>query len=63
MPVLAITGDKDLQVDPADLDIIAATVAGPVTIRRVPDLTHILRRDPAAPTLGAYRAADQATGG
>ena len=48
-------GDKDLQVDPDDLDIVAATVAGPVTIRRVTDLTHILRRDPAAPTLGDYR--------
>jgi len=55
VPVLAITGDKDLQVDPDDLDIIAASVAGPVTIRRITDLTHILRRDPAAPTLGAYR--------
>jgi pimeloyl-ACP methyl ester carboxylesterase len=55
VPVLAITGDKDLQVDPDDLDIIASTVTGPVTIRRVPDLTHILRRDPAAPTLGDYR--------
>ena len=55
VPVLAITGDKDLQVDPDDLDVIAAAVAGPTTIRRVPDLTHILRLDPAAPTLGDYR--------
>ncbi len=55
VPVLAITGEKDLQVDPADLDIIASTVTGPVTVRRVPDLSHILRRDPAAPTLGDYR--------
>jgi alpha-beta hydrolase superfamily lysophospholipase len=54
-PVLAITGDKDLQVDPADLEVIAATVRGPVTTRRVPDLTHILRRDTAAPTIRAYR--------
>ena len=55
-PVLAITGDKDLQVDPADLDVIAATARGPVTTRLVPDLTHILRRDPAAPSVRAYRA-------
>ena len=55
VPVLAITGDKDLQVDPDDLDIIAGAVEGPTTIRRVTDLTHILRRDPAAPTLGDYR--------
>jgi len=56
IPVLAITGDKDLQVDPADLDVIATTVRGQVTVRRVPDLTHILRRDPAPPNLRAYRA-------
>lgn len=55
VPVLAVTGDKDLQVDPDDLDIIASTVAGPVVVSRVSDLTHILRRDPAAPTLGDYR--------
>ncbi len=59
IPLLAITGDKDLQVDPADLDVIAATVRGPVTARRVPDLTHILRRDPAAPSIRAYRALAQ----
>jgi pimeloyl-ACP methyl ester carboxylesterase len=56
VPVLAITGDKDLQVDPADLEVIAATVRGPVTTRRVPDLTHILRRDPAPPSTRGYRA-------
>ncbi|MEP6560518.1 MAG: alpha/beta fold hydrolase [Nakamurella sp.] len=55
VPVLAITGDKDLQVDPADLDIIAATVPGPVSTNRMTNLTHILRLDPAEPTLGAYR--------
>ncbi len=55
VPVLAITGDKDLQVDPDDLDVIAATVTGPVTVDRVPNLSHILRRDPNPPTLGDYR--------
>ena len=55
VPVLAITGDKDLQVDPDDLDIIAATVTGPVTVERIKDLSHILRRDPNPPTLGDYR--------
>lgn len=55
IPVLAITGEKDLQVDPADLDVIAASVGGPVTIERVPDLSHILRRDPGEPSLGHYR--------
>ena len=56
VPVLAITGDKDLQVDPADLDTMTATVPGPITTIRVPDLTHILRRDTGSPTLKSYRA-------
>ncbi|MET0865815.1 MAG: alpha/beta fold hydrolase [Nakamurella sp.] len=55
VPVLAITGDKDLQVNPADLDVIAATVPGEVSTHRIVNLTHILRLDPAEPTLGAYR--------
>jgi len=55
VPVLAITGGKDLQVDPADLDVIAATVPGQVRTQRPENLTHILRLDPAEPTLGAYR--------
>jgi len=54
-PVLALTGAKDLQVDPADLDVLAATVAGPVETARIPDLTHILRRDPGPPSIGAYK--------
>jgi uncharacterized protein len=52
--VLAITGDKDLQVDPADLDRIAELVPG-ATVHRVPDVTHTLRRQPGAPSLSAYR--------
>ncbi len=54
-PVLAITGDHDIQVDPADLERIAALVPGPVETVRVPQLTHILRRDPGPPSLGAYK--------
>ncbi|MGY1601793.1 alpha/beta hydrolase family protein [Geodermatophilus sp. SYSU D00815] len=54
-PVLAVTGAKDLQVDPGDLDTVASTVPGPVAVHRVPDLTHTLRRQPGAPSLGAYR--------
>ncbi|PRY35578.1 hypothetical protein CLV43_1135 [Umezawaea tangerina] len=53
-PVLAVTGDKDVQVDPDDLDVIAALVPGDVEVRRVPDLTHVLRRDPGKPTVRAY---------
>jgi alpha/beta superfamily hydrolase len=55
VPVLALTGSKDLQVDPGDLPVIAATVAGPVETVLVGDLTHVLRRDPSPPSLSAYR--------
>ncbi len=55
VPVLAITGTKDLQVPAADLDAIAAAVPGPVTTLRVPDLTHTLRRQPGPASLRAYR--------
>ncbi|MGY1714290.1 alpha/beta hydrolase family protein [Geodermatophilus sp. SYSU D01106] len=55
VPVLAVTGGKDLQVPAADLDTIAATVAGPVTTLRPPDLTHTLRHQPGPASLRAYR--------
>lgn len=54
-PVLAVTGDKDVQVDPADLAEIDRLVPGKTEIHRVPDLTHVLRRDPAHHTLRSYR--------
>ncbi|MBI0320129.1 alpha/beta fold hydrolase, partial [Streptomyces javensis] len=53
-PVLAVTGDKDLQVDPADLDEMRRLVPGGAEIHRIPDLTHILRRDPGHHTLRSY---------
>jgi pimeloyl-ACP methyl ester carboxylesterase len=55
VPVLALTGEKDLQVDPADLDVIAATVPAPVTVLRVPDLSHTLRSQPGPASLRSYR--------
>jgi pimeloyl-ACP methyl ester carboxylesterase len=54
MPVLAITGSKDLQVAASDLDIIAASVPPPVQTIVMPGLTHLLRRDSGAPTVTAY---------
>jgi pimeloyl-ACP methyl ester carboxylesterase len=53
-PVLAITGEKDLQVDPLDLDVVTSLVPGGADIRRVPDLTHVLRRDPGTASLRSY---------
>ncbi|HWO68715.1 MAG TPA: alpha/beta fold hydrolase [Umezawaea sp.] len=54
VPVLAITGDKDVQVDPADLDRIRELVPGEVEVHRVPELTHLLRRDPGRPSVRSY---------
>lgn len=48
VPMLAITGSKDIQVDPDDLDEIAQLSQGPVDVRRFPDLTHMLRRYPGS---------------
>ncbi len=56
VPVLAVTGGKDLQVPADDLDTIAATVRGPVEVLRVEDLTHTLRRQPGPASMRAYRA-------
>lgn len=53
-PVLAITGDKDVQVDPADLAEIRRLVPGDVEVHRIPDLTHLLRRAPGRPSVRSY---------
>ncbi|MGY1815047.1 alpha/beta hydrolase family protein [Blastococcus sp. SYSU D00820] len=55
VPVLALTGEKDLQVPAEDLDTIAAVVPGRVEVHRVPDLTHTLRRQPGTASLRRYR--------
>ncbi len=48
IPTLAITGEKDAQVDAADLDVVARAVGGSSDTHAVPDLDHILRHEPAA---------------
>lgn len=55
VPVLAITGDKDTQVDPADLDTIARLVPGGAEVARVPGMTHVLRRTDGPGTVFSYR--------
>ena len=45
VPLLAITGSKDVQVDPADLRVIAQTTPN-AQVREVPDVDHILRHEP-----------------
>jgi pimeloyl-ACP methyl ester carboxylesterase len=54
VPVLAVTGEKDIQVDPGDLQRIHALVQGAAEVRRVPGLTHLLRRDPGRPSILFY---------
>lgn len=55
VPVLAITGSKDLQVDPAYLEEIARLVPGRVETWLAPDLTHVLRTEPGPASLRAYK--------
>ncbi|MFA9430517.1 alpha/beta hydrolase family protein [Egicoccus sp. AB-alg2] len=54
-PVLAITGDKDLQADPADLQRMETLVRAPLDTRLVPDLNHVLRHTPGTGAIGAYK--------
>jgi pimeloyl-ACP methyl ester carboxylesterase len=54
-PVLAITGAKDVQVDPADVRAIGRLVAGEFDGETPADLTHLLRRDDGPPGLLRYR--------
>ena len=53
-PVLAITGGKDIQVNPADVDRIAAAVSGPCATLVPDDLTHILRSSSQEPSIARY---------
>jgi pimeloyl-ACP methyl ester carboxylesterase len=55
VPVLAITGSKDIQVNPRDLERMAALVRGDFEAHEVPDLTHLLRADPGQPGLDTYK--------
>ncbi|MFD9945370.1 alpha/beta hydrolase family protein [Nonomuraea sp. NPDC059023] len=54
VPLLAVTGAKDVQVSPDDLDVLAEVVPGPAEVRRLPDLTHLLRRDPGPASQSTY---------
>jgi alpha/beta superfamily hydrolase len=54
VPVLAITGDQDFQVNPDDLTAIQSLVRGEVEARLEPGLTHILRRSLRPASLLSY---------
>ncbi len=55
VPVLAVTGSKDLQTPPEDLQRVAEIVGERAEVHLVPDVTHLLRRQPAAPSLRRYK--------
>ncbi|MGD8404378.1 MAG: alpha/beta fold hydrolase [Anaerolineales bacterium] len=55
VPVLGITGSKDIQVDPSDLQRMAGLIKSEFEWHAVPDVTHILRAEAGEPTLSTYR--------
>src|SRR5690625_4466415 len=55
VPVLAVTGSKDLQTNPADLSAMADLVPGPIETHEIPDVTHLLRHQPGPASLSAYQ--------
>lgn len=61
VPTLAITGAKDIQANPADLERMAELVKSEFEYHAVPDVTHVLRPDPDdPPSLSSYKDQVQA---
>jgi len=54
-PTLAISGEKDIQVDPQDAVRIAELARGEVEHHIIPNMTHILRLDDGKPSLFNYK--------
>ena len=55
VPVLAITGTKDIQVNPDDLNRMAELVTSDFEWHKLPNITHILRTELGQPTLSTYK--------
>lgn len=55
VPVLAITGANDIQVDPGDVGLMERTVPTTFTGHVVDDVTHLLRREPGPGTIRTYK--------
>ncbi len=55
IPLLAITGAKDIQVDPGNLARMAELVTAPFESHVVTDVTHLLRSEAGAPSISSYR--------
>lgn len=56
VPVLAVSGAKDIQCLSGDADLIKQIAKGPVEAHCLSDLTHILRRDDAPASFDRYTA-------
>ncbi len=54
-PILAITGDKDIQVDPEDAVKVSELAKGEVEYHIVPNLTHLLRTDDGPASIFSYK--------
>lgn len=54
-PILSITGDKDIQVDPQDAALVADLAKGKVEYHILSNLTHILRSDDGPPSIFNYK--------
>jgi pimeloyl-ACP methyl ester carboxylesterase len=54
-PVLAITGTKDIQVNPADLALMEHAVPTSFTGHLVDDVTHLLRTEPGTASVRTYK--------
>ena len=55
VPVLAITGINDIQIDPADVERMERVVPTTFTGHVVDDVTHLLRTEPGPATVRTYK--------
>jgi pimeloyl-ACP methyl ester carboxylesterase len=55
VPVLAIAGTKDIQVDPGDLERMAHLVKAPFEGRLIQDMTHLLRIQKGEASVSNYK--------
>ena len=55
VPVLAISGSKDIQVDPSDLERMANLIKGPFEPHLIPNMTHLLRIEEGDAAISKYK--------
>ena len=54
IPTLAIAGSKDLQSLPTDLQVLKSVITSAYESHVIPDMTHVLRKDPDGPSIRHY---------